>query len=197
MPRAKNKPIPQMTGPDVERFWAKVDRTIGHGPTGECWPFAGSHTSQGYGRFYIRKGLEIRANRMAYFLASGEDPGPLEVLHSCDWEPCCRPGHLHTGTRLDNAREAISRGLYPTGDRNGARKHPESLARGDNHWARRFGVKTKGESNGFSIFKEDQIKEIRRLYAAGGVSLSQLAVRFHSKKPTIHGIVSRRSWKHI
>ncbi len=197
MPRAHNKPIPSLTEADIARFWSKVDKTPGQGPTGECWPYKGPFTKQGYGRFYVRDDIEIRANRIAYFLTTGQDPGENEACHDCDWQPCCRGSHIHPGTRLDNAREAASRGLYPTGDRNGSRKHPESLRRGDNHPNRMYGVKTKGESNGFAKFKTEQILEIRRLYAEGGVSYNDLAAKFSTYKATICGIITRRSWRHI
>jgi len=39
-------------------------------------------------------------------------------------------------TPRENSRHAVAMGLSPTGDRNGSRKHPESLKRGDQHWAR-------------------------------------------------------------
>ncbi len=197
MPRAKNKPIPALTEADVARFRSRVDKTPGQGPTGECWPFKGPFTAQGYGRFGIGSRFEIRSNRLAYYLGTGIDPGDNEVLHSCDWEPCCRDEHLSAGSRLDNAREAVARGRYPTGDRNGSRKHPESLLRGDDHPARKFGVKTKGELNGFSKLTTEQVLEIRRRFDGGGICCNDLARELGMPKQTVYGIITRRAWKHV
>lgn len=198
MPRAKNKPIPEFTEAEKARFHSSVDHTPGLGPTGECWPFKGPFTKQGYGRFYFRPRprSEFRSNRVAYFLDTGIDPGEHEVLHSCDWPPCSRPTHLSPGSRLDNAREAVARGLTPTGDRNGSRKHPEALRRGDNHPNRKFGVVTKGDKNGFSKYTVEQIKEMRRLHT-DGAPCHEIARHFRAGLSTVQGIVSRRSWKHV
>ncbi len=195
MPRPDNKPIPQLSEKDIARFWARVDKTPGQGPKGECWPCIGTRTGQGYGQFYAQHTL-MRMHRVAYFLETGRDLGPDEGCHSCDWEPCCRPDHIHPGTRLMNAREAVERGLYASGDRSGARQHPESLIRGDNHWARRLGVSTKGEANGFSRFTTEQVIEMRRL-RSGGMSYPAIARFFHTTRAVVCGIYHRRTWKHV
>ena len=50
-----------------------------------------------------------KAHRIAY-LITREDPGPAEVLHSCDNTLCVRPDHLSLGTHADNMRDMIAKG---------------------------------------------------------------------------------------
>jgi len=51
-----------------------------------------------------------RANRVAYFLEYGIDPGNLCVLHTCDNPICCNPKHLFLGTHQDNMQDAARKG---------------------------------------------------------------------------------------
>jgi hypothetical protein len=91
---------------DPTWFWSKVKV----GAPDECWPWTGEkNTRGGYGvvRYDGRK--STGAHRVAFMLATGEDPGDLDVLHSCDNPPCCNPGDLRAGTAADNARDAMER----------------------------------------------------------------------------------------
>jgi hypothetical protein len=44
---------------------------------------------------------------------------------------------------------------------------------------------------------EEQIREIRQQYAAGGVSHLALAVKFDLNTHTIFDIIKRRTWRHL
>lgn len=91
----------------------------------------------------------------------------LPVLHSCDNPPCCEPTHLHLGTRADNSGEMVERG--------------RSL---------------KGERQPNAKLTEAAVVELRRDHAAG-TSLSTLAARYRMSISGVHGVVQRRSWKHV
>lgn len=100
-------PLPPLSERDIERFQSKIDKSPGQGPTGECWAWTGSFFNSGYGAFHIwpyGKIITLKAVRVAYFLEHAKDPYPLNILHGCDWPPCCR--HLRTGTQAENIAEA-------------------------------------------------------------------------------------------
>lgn len=109
----------------IARFWSKVSIPSGDN---ECWEWTGGKTGSGYGTFKPQEtGEPIGAHRMAYYLKNGEFPEDgLVVRHTCDNKTCVNPHHLIPGTKADNARDAVERGLFPkidrAGDNNGAAK---------------------------------------------------------------------------
>jgi hypothetical protein len=131
----------------AERFWSHVDKRGSE----ECWPWLG-YTWEGYGRFGITRGKNIKAHRFAYELANGPIPAGMDVLHKCDFCPCCNPNHLFAGTALDNITDA-RRKAHARGDGFGRHKLTpdqvqqirELLSQGKTHEeiASRFGV-TRG-----------------------------------------------------
>jgi hypothetical protein len=87
----------------------------------ECltWPF-GSRKS-GYGTCTYG-GRKTGAHRLVCLLANGEPTSPkMEAAHSCGngHLGCVNPRHLKWATRKQNALEAVTHGVIPTGD-----KHP-------------------------------------------------------------------------
>lgn len=44
---------------------------------------------------------------------------------------------------------------------------------------------------------EDQVREARRIHAAGGVTVSALARRYEVPVPTMEAAVNRRTWRHL
>lgn len=74
---------------------------------GDCWEWQGARTKE-YGS--VSFGTDFIAHRVAYLLGYGIDPGELQVCHTCDNPPCCRPAHLFLGTSLDNTLDRISKG---------------------------------------------------------------------------------------
>lgn len=53
-----------------------------------------------------------------------------------------------------------------------------------------------GSSNPRALITDQQVREIRRLYAEG-VSQQELAKRFGPTQTAISAIVRRKSWKHV
>lgn len=102
--------ILELTPAEITRFYSYLRLT----GCGVGW--AGSDVNnRGYGRFVIyRNGKRIRilAHRLAYKLATGEDPGDAVVRHGCDTPLCCTPDCLSSGTQADNIRDAIDRGRH-------------------------------------------------------------------------------------
>lgn len=105
---------------------------------------------QGLGNCWTKRGKsKYGPHRRAYKLFVGQIPKGLHVCHKCDNPKCVRPSHLFLGTRKDNMQDCSKKGRHksvrkpesvPKGDTHFARARPELLARGDRH-----GSKTKPE----------------------------------------------------
>lgn len=107
----------------AERFWSRVDQSSG--PAG-CWPWIGARQLEGYGKL-AWNGQMLVASRVALELATGRVLAPDEdARHSCDNPPCCNPAHLSPGSRLENMRDAASRGRIPRGSERASSKLTEA-----------------------------------------------------------------------
>ncbi len=130
----------------------------------------------GWGQFYPRIMANLAggggpqktylAHRLAYEFANGSIPPGLYVLHSCDNRRCVNPKHLRLGTAKDNIHDALDRGRYPTGDRNGS--------------AKLTGV---------------EIDAIR-IMLANGVGHKAISEQFRVSRAHISAIATGRTWKH-
>jgi len=61
----------------------------------------------------------------------------------------------------------------------------------------RHGTAASGERSGRAKLTEEQVRQIRDRYAAGGVTFRSLAHEFGVAHGTMVALVHRRSWKHI
>lgn len=131
----KDYPIP--TSQSLEKFWNKVDKTLGHGPQGTCWLWTRKGT-EGYGLFWYQNRF-IKPSRFSYLINFG--PTDLWVLHRCDVRSCVNPEHLFAGTRKDNMEDCARKERVSTTKLN-ADQVREILASRMSHLqiARRFGV---------------------------------------------------------
>ena len=110
-----HRPMPPLTVEEIYRFQSKQVRGS-FGPYRDCTVIWGGGknewNAQGYGRFCIwRDGRRIRlaAHRVAFYIATGEDPGYSRVRHyHCDFRPCNTPGHLVLGTDKDNVHDTLA-----------------------------------------------------------------------------------------
>ena len=95
--------------PPEDRFWSKVDKD---GPIpeynpelGSCWMWTGA-LSNGYGNFYVRKGVGdyayLGAHKFSYELENGVVDEGMEVDHLCRVRKCVRPSHLEAVTTKEN-----------------------------------------------------------------------------------------------
>lgn len=139
-------------------------------PSG-CWLWTGARDRDGYGNTTLA-GKHLKAHRYAYFLTYGPIPDGMKVCHRCDNPSCCNPAHLFLGTDRDNWHDANSKGR------------------------RRFDT-ARGERSASAVLKEGQVRHIRSLYAAGGVTLKDLAFRFGVSVGAIEKVVNRRTWRHL
>lgn len=117
---AAHHPIARyLTTETIERFWSHVSIGSPH----ECWLWNGGKRSDKsrYGSFKIASHVTVAASRVAHAIATGEDPGQMLVLHSCDNPPCCNPAHLWLGTNADNTADKLQKGRARTGDQRGTK----------------------------------------------------------------------------
>lgn len=91
--------VPRRRPSPEERFWAKVQRGAGD----DCWPWAASRYSNGYGQFG-----HVLAHRFSYELAVGPIPAGLVIDHTCGQRYCVNPAHLEAVTPRENVRRGYA-----------------------------------------------------------------------------------------
>jgi hypothetical protein len=147
------------------RFRVKFAQNIELHGADECWPWQGRTNPQGYGvvSYTTTPGVytSALAHRVAYVLTYGGIPSDTCILHSCDNPSCVNPRHTRIGTHLENSRDERERG----------RKRQEVLIKRP-----RLGTTA--------------VAEIRRRYAAGGVSQALLAQEYGVSQATLSRIVN-------
>lgn len=157
-------PVPKK--PLSERFWPKVNKTE------TCWLWTAAKHEFGYGVIGCpdRKGKNLKAHRVSYYLHYGPIPFGMSVLHRCDVPQCVNPYHLFLGTQRDNVDDMIDKG--------------------------RFGAigNGKGENSPNSKLTWDQVTQIRELYKIW-FSMESLSGMFPTSKSNIKKIISLKIWK--
>jgi len=111
-------------------------------------------------------GKPAYAHRFSWELAHGPVPNGLKVLHSCDNPPCVNQAHLFLGTSLVNSADMVSKGRQ-----------------------------ARGEQNGMARLGEREVIEIRTLREAG-YFLREIAERMGVSIPTVHQVLTGRTWSH-
>lgn len=133
----------------------------------ECWEWQAYRHKRGYGQFSIH-GRLWQAHRVAWVLTYGPIPEGLFVCHHCDNRGCCNPYHLFLGTNADNMADAGRKGLLSNSNR--------------------------GERNPSSKLTEDDVLDIRELYATGKWTQEELADEFGVYNTQISQVVTRKRW---
>lgn len=139
--------------------------------SGDCWVWTGGTDQHGYGQF-VAQNRRLRAHRVAYELTHGAIPDDTSVCHRCDNPPCVRPDHLFLGSHQDNMDDMNRKG-----------RHGRSPAR--------------GETAGNAKLTDAAVREMRALWAAGGLTKRAIAKRFGISDSNISRILNGQSWTHV
>ena len=136
-----------------------------------CWEWTGNKNQNNYGVMGVSSidGLkQYKAHRLMYKIKNGDISNNFLVCHKCDNPSCCNPDHLFLGTYLDNINDRILKGRT-----------------------------VKGENQGSSKLRSEQINEIRNKYIPKKYTLKRLAKEYGVHHSTIYNVVKRVKWKHI
>jgi predicted XRE-type DNA-binding protein len=117
-----------------------------------------------------RDGKNRHHHRYVYIQAYGDLPEDIEVRHTCDNRACINLEHLVPGTHQDNMDDMNARGRA---------KHPG----------------TPGETHHNAILTQEDVLQIRDLYATGSYSQYMLADKFGVQQPQISRIVNGERWR--
>lgn len=131
-----------------------------------CWEWKGALDNNGYGQMSVNRGRPWKAYRIAYEAWVKMPADNVDICHTCDNPPCINPAHLFEGTRQINVADAMSKMRHVHGER-------------QNH-----------------KLKDVQVSEIRRRYAAGGVSQRVLSIEYGVTQSQISQIVTMKRRKH-
>lgn len=161
--------MPGKHAPAEERFWRHVRKSDG------CWEWTGSTNDSGYGQFKVDK-WPVKAHRFSWLLHFGSIPGDLLVCHHCDNPPCVRPDHLFLGSVDNNNHDKMRKGRQLHGA---------------------HGVVDPARLKGRRKLSDEQVREIRRRYAAGQGSTRLLAVEYAVAHTTIVRVVARKHFADV
>lgn len=104
----------ELDAPQVERFWAKVQKTD------DCWLWIGAKNSNSrvlpYGRFLWHGKVHV-AHRVSWWIAGRDIPSGYELDHLCRNASCVNPDHLDLVTRSENLKRKprIKKEMCPQG----------------------------------------------------------------------------------
>ena len=162
-----------------QRFFAKVDKTPGHGPWGNCWIWTASRSNNGYGYFQMPDG-GCGAHRASFYLHYGHWPLRF-ALHGCDVRACVNPEHLRDGAPIENAADMVARGRQSRGS-----SHNSSILR-----------RLKGEQVKNSKLTEAAVLRIRSAVPAvkgHKVEIKALMDEFSVSRTAIWQVIRRERW---
>lgn len=151
-----------------EAFW----RGVAKAGQDDCWLWKKCVNRGGYGvAWWPERQRTMIAHRMAWIVATGIEPGGLDVCHHCDNRRCCNPGHLFLGTRKENMADCVKKG-------------------------RNFIA--AGRLAGRVKLTEAQVMDVRAWKSEGSaMSLRAYARSLGVTHSTLQAIRSGRNWKHL
>jgi len=136
-----------------------------------CWEWT-AYAVNGTGVMGVRrdngKFSPRTVNRIAYELQHGPISDGTQVIHNCGNSLCVRGEHLQLGDHTDKMRQVMAHGNT-----------------------------TRGERSASAKLTEDQVREIRARYAAGGISQSKLGKEYGLCQANVGELLRRVTWHHL
>jgi hypothetical protein len=179
----------------IARFWSKVDQT------GDCWLWTGSTSAGRYGSLWDGRRAR-KAHRVAYELRLGPIPPGLEIDHLCRETFCVRPEHLEAVTHRENMLRGVTAQkthcTYGHSSwRREARGTRQCRACEQQRGARRKAARHAAcRAEGWmppGRLTDQEVIQLRRDYAAGGVRQVELAERYGVTQGFVSALIRRAS----
>lgn len=126
-----------------------------------------------YGSMNV-EGRTVAVHRAMYAIVYGEIPEDKWVLHSCDYPPCCNPGHLFLGDCALNVADKIAKGRFRAGS----------------------GYRADGRPNN-SILTQEKVAAIKGLLNGGDLTHTEIAQRYGVSRIAISNIANGRRWARV
>jgi hypothetical protein len=147
----------------------------------ECIEWRGA-TVNGYGKLG-RNGKTWLAHRWAWTQAGWPIPAGMMILHRCDNRLCVNVDHLFLGSAKDNTQDMIAKGRQDfSGLHTGEWNKPGRIVRGERH--------------GRATLTDDDVREMRRLYAAG-MRQVDIARQYGRRQGYVSKVLTGAIWGHV
>jgi hypothetical protein len=130
--------------------------------------WSGYRNAGGYGVIGSGDGRSMLAHRKAWELTNGPIPVGMFVLHKCDNRACCNPEHLFVGTNDDNMKDMAAKGR--------GRSRP-------------------GQHSPNAKLTQERAREIRELYAKGGISQEKLGAMYGITQVGVSQLILGKKYK--
>ena len=195
-------------------------RTIDYTVDGNgCWVWNWAVQRKGYASVWI-DGRGVKAHRVAYELANGPIPEGMVIRHTCGNPSCVNAEHLRVGTRAENARDMVNDGnqgnqKFLPSDAAEIRRLFAAGGISRREIARQYGVEPAGIGSIIAnetfpdpdytpppkvkraaahFLGPEKARQIRQLYAEGGMSQRELADRFAISLSAVSQIVRNQRY---
>lgn len=152
----------------IDKFWAKVDKTPGYGKWGDCWRWKYSKNEKGYGKLNSKIFGTPFAHRVSSLVTYGYLTPGLQVCHHCSTPDCTSPTHLYEGTGQDNMIDKVLDGNV---------------------------YRMLGEDNPNSKINWDIVNDIRASYDTGGVYMKDLTKKYGLARKNVNLILKNKLWR--